>query len=435
MMKVMLMFKKLRNSMMMFNILTVSLVMLTAFSIIFFVISGNVERENLQRLQSVSAMFFLPNRTLPDGVTDSNIILPPANGRFSVEYGVSFVLFVKDGELKNVNSQLDLADDVYARAFEMAGAAQSGEITLEGRTWLYEVAETPPRIGSFPNPLEGLDYTRIVFLDITNSVKILRTLLVTLGGVGFAVLLALFLISYRFAIRAVRPIEENYNSQKQFIADASHELRTPLAVISANVDAITASGEETVDSQKEWFGYIRSELKRTGKLVDDLLYLAKSENIRSEGNLPFDFSVVCETACASMEAVLYDSGKSMETDIAKGIIVNADREKITGLLYIMLDNAGKYTPKGGTIKVTLVPENEKALLRVMNSGEGIPEEDLPKIFDRFYRSDSSRSTETGGSGLGLSIAKTIVENSGGTISAESANGVTTFTVRLRLSKN
>lgn len=435
MMKVMLMFKKLRNSMMMFNILTVSLVMLTAFTIIFLVISGNVERENHQRLQSVSAMFFMPNRTLPDGVEDTNVMLPPVDGRFSVEYGVSFVLFVKDGELKNVNSQLDLADEVYALAYEMVGTAQSGKTTLEGRTWLYEVAETPPGIGGFPNPLEGLDYTRIVFLDITNSIKILRTLLMTLGGVGIAVLLALFWISYRFAIRAVQPIEENYNSQKQFIADASHELRTPLAVIGANVDAITASGEETVDSQKEWFGYIRSELKRTGKLVDDLLYLAKSEIIRSEGSLPFDFSVVCETACASMEAVLYDSGKSMQTDIEKGVTVIADREKITGLLYIMLDNAGKYTPKGGIITVTLVSENDKAVLRVLNSGEGIPAEDLPKIFDRFYRSDASRSTETGGSGLGLSIAKAIVENSGGTISAESANGATTFTVRLRLSKN
>ena len=320
------------------------------------------------------------------------------------------------------------------RPLKKRGNAQSGKITLEGRKWLFSVVETPPRLGGFPAIPDNSDYTRMVFLDITNSVKILRTLLITLGCVGIAVLLALLWISYRFAIRTVRPIEENYNRQKQFIADASHELRTPLAIISANVDAITASGEESVDSQKEWFDYIRAELKRTGKLVDDLLYLAKSESIRSEGNLPFGFSVVCETVCASMEAVLYDSGKSLKTDITKGITAIADGEKIAGVLYILLDNAGKYTPNGGKIAVTLHCENDKAVLRVINSGEGIAETDLQKIFDRFYRSDTSRSAETGGSGLGLSIAKTIVENSGGTITAESANGVTTFTVKLRLQK-
>ena len=426
----MLMFKKLRNSMMMFNILTVSLVMLTAFTVIYLVTNGNIQRENHQRLQSVSAMFFIPNRTPPIGVTDPNIEVPSAGERFSVEYGVSFVLFVSDGVLENVNSQLDLAENVYIEAFEKAGTAQSGKIVLEGRTWLFQVAETPTIINNFSNIPEGLDYTRIVFLDITDSIKILNTLLITLGVVGAAVLVALLWISYRFAIRAVRPIEENYNKQKQFIADASHELRTPLAAISANVDAVTASGEDSVDSQKEWFGYIRAELNRMEKLVDDLLYLAKSENIRTEDSFSFDLSLVCEKVCASMEAMLYDNKKSMKIHIEKGITIAADSEKIAGVLYILLDNAGKYTPNGGEIAVTLGCENEKAVLRVSNSGEGIAAEDLSKIFDRFYRSDSSRSTETGGSGLGLSIAKTIVENSGGKISAESSNGITTFTVVL-----
>jgi len=427
-------FRKLRNSMMLFNMLTVSLVMLAAFSVVYLVTQRNIQRENTQRLQAVSGMFFFPNRTLPDAVTGLENIRPAAGDRFSVEYGVSFVLFVKDGKLENVNSQLDLDDSVYARAFEMAGTERNGEITLEGRKWLFRVMEAPREAGDIPNLPEGFADTRIVFLDVTHSVRIMQSLLATLGIVAFAVLLALFFISYRFAARAVRPIEENYNKQKQFITDASHEFRTPLAVIGANVDAITASGEETVDSQKEWFGYIRSELKRTGKLVDDLLYLAKSEQVKGEDSLPFDLSAVCETACASMEAVLYEGGKTMRTDIAKAISVTADSGKITGVLYILLDNAGKYTPEGGNITVRLSAESEKAVLRVINTGEDIPAEDLPRIFDRFYRSDASRSTQTGGSGLGLSIAKTIVEHSGGTISAQSGGGITTFTVMLRTTK-
>jgi signal transduction histidine kinase len=434
------MFKKLRNSIMMFNVLVVSLVMLAAFAVIYLVTHGNIERENGQRLQAVSSMFFSPNRTLPAGLRppdwapDSNTEITTAPERFSVEYGVSFVLFVKDGQLANVNSQLDLDDSVYIEAFQKAGNLQSGQITLADRKWIFSVAETPPMVGRFPNATNSESDLRIVFLDITNGSNILRTLMITLASVGFGVLLVLFWVSYRFAVRAVQPIEENYNRQKQFIADASHEFRTPLAVISANIDAVTVSGGASVNSQKEWFDYIRSELKRAGKLVDDLLYLAKSENIRQEDNLPFNLSLSCETVCASMEAVLYDGSKSLKTDIAENITVVADGEKIARVLYILLDNAGKYTPKDGKIAVTLKREGDKAILRVTNNGNGIAASDLPRIFDRFYRTDSSRSTETGGSGLGLSIAKTIVENSGGTITAESANGVTMFTVKLHTQK-
>jgi signal transduction histidine kinase len=299
------------------------------------------------------------------------------------------------------------------------------------------VGPRPP--GNMPEELRPPESAKeryeLILTEIADSEKALGELLLTLAAIAAAALAALVYVSYRFAAVAVRPIEENYNKQKQFIADASHELRTPLAVIGANVDAIAASGEEKVSSQREWFGYIRAELRRTGKLVDDLLYLAKSESVRRGERLPFDLSAVCETACASMEAVLYENGRSLKTEIAPGVSVSADSGKIAQALYILLDNAGKYTPPGGEISVTLARENGRAVLRVTNSGGGIAPEALPKIFDRFYRADASRSAETDGFGLGLSIAKTIAENSGGTISAESSGGLTTFELRLRCAKN
>lgn len=428
------MFKKLRNNMMLFNLLTVSLVMLAAFTVIYLVTYGNIERENQQRLKSVSAMFFVPNHTPPAGVTNGDFQPPAASERFSVDYGVSFILFIKDDRLENVNSQLDFEYSVYREAYEKAGAADRGKITLADREWLFAVVPTPPKENL--NRLPGeMQYTRMVFLDITNGIRLLRTLMFTLTGVGVGVLLALVWFSYRFALRAIQPIEESYNKQKRFIADASHELRTPLAIIGANVDAIESNGEESVESQKEWFDYIHAALNRTGKLLDDLLYLAKSDGPQSEYNLPFDLSVVCERVCASMEAVLYDNGVSMETDIEKNVIAVADSEKITQVLYILLDNAGKYTPPGGKILFTLTRTNDRAIARVTNSGHGIGVEDLPKIFDRFYRTDASRSTETGGFGLGLSIAKTIVDRSGGVITAESTGGLTTFTVKLKQGQN
>jgi signal transduction histidine kinase len=428
------MFKKLRNSIMIFSLLSVSLIMLTAFSVIYLVTHGNIEQENQQRLRAVSAMFFYPNRIRPGSLDSFDTDLLPESQQFSVEYGVSFVLFVKDGRLENVNSQLDFDDSVYAEAYTKIGTEQSGRISLADRKWIFIVAPALSQNDEMRAHLSMADYTRIVFLDITNGTMILRTLIITLACVGVAVLLALLWISYRFAVRTVRPIEENYNKQKQFITDASHELRTPLAVISSNVDAITSSGGETVDTQEEWFGYIRAELKRTTKLVNDLLYLAKSENIRKYDIKAFCLSEVCEKICASMEAVFYEKDKYMETAIASDVTVVADEEKISQILYILLDNAGKYTPEQGHIKVVLFKNKGWAVIRVSNTGGGIDASDLPRIFDRFYRVDTSRAAETGGSGLGLSIAKTIVEHFGGTITVKSADGTTTFEVKLRCQK-
>jgi len=414
------MFKKLRNKMLLFNMTTVSIVILTAFSVIYFVTYSNTERENRRQLRTMTAMPFVASRPAREG---KNEPVPVPGWFFGTDYRVSFILFTKNGRLENINSHLDFDDSFYAEALEKIAGKPAGKITLGARRWAYMTSEAPM--------YETSQYRQIVFLDITNSVKTLRDLLITLSCTGIAVLLVLFWFSYRFAERAIRPIEESYNKQKQFVADASHEFRTPLSIISANIDAIEASANESVESQKEWFGYIRAELKRTAKLVDNLLYLAKAENVDYERNTPFDLSRACETACTSIEAMLYDNGISLDTKIKENITILADGEKITQVLYVLLDNAGKYTPRNGRIIFSLDIEQEWAVIRVSNTGQGIDPKDITKIFDRFYRPDTSRSQETGGFGLGLSIAKTIVERSGGRINAESSGGITTFTVWLK----
>jgi two-component system sensor histidine kinase CiaH len=414
------MFKKLRNQMLLFNIITISLVIVVAFSVVYFATYNKIEHENKRRLQAMSMMPLRPNRPFPGGGIERSFALE----KFGADYRVSFVLFAKNGELKNINSHLDFEDSVYKEALGKIGKRPMGKITLGGRRWAYMI--------SLVSLYGQNQYEQIVFLDITNGIKTLRALLITLTGVGFAALLVLFWFSYYFAARAVRPIEESYYKQRQFVADASHEFKTPLAIISANIDAIEASAKESVESQKEWFGYIRAELQRSTKLVDNLLYLAESENVNLDGNAPFNLSHACETVCASLEAVLYETGISLDTKIKGDIIVPSDGEKITQVLYILLDNAGKYTPRHGRIMVSLGLEQEWAVLRVSNTGQGIAAGDMSKIFDRFYRPDVSRSQETGGFGLGLSIAKTIIERCGGEISGESGESLTTFMVRLRV---
>lgn len=413
------MFKKLRNKMLLFNMISISLIIVIAFSVIYFVTYSNTERENWRQLQAITGMPFVPNRPIPDTSNDR----PPVPERFGADYRVSFVLLIRNGNLENINSYLDFEDDIYEEALKKTGEKSTGKISLDGRKWAFMTLEVPSHLET--------ENKKIVFLDITNSAKTLRSLLITLFCTGLAVMLILLWFSYRFAVRAVRPIEESYNKQKQFVADASHEFKTPLSVISANIDAIEASANESVESQKEWFGYIHEELRRTTKLVDNLLYLAKAETVNFGGNTPFNLSYACETVCASMEAVLYESGISFETKVSENIIILADSEKITQVLYILLDNAGKYTPRNGHILISLGLEQEQAVVRVCNTGRGIDSKDLPKIFDRFYRPDTSRSQETGGFGLGLSIAKTIVERSGGQICAESNGEMTTFTVQLK----
>ena len=416
------MFRKLRNSIMLFNIITVTLVMIAAFSIIYLVTAQNIERENIQRLQAMSVNFLNLDGAPPRTEPQQPLPYPTNDTRFSVEFGGSFTLFILNDELINVNSQLNLDQDVYTAAFTQTLGEPNGKLVLEGRTWQFR--QLIPPSGTGP------DSYRVIFLDITHNLRILQNLLFTLLGVGTAVLLALVFISYRFAKYAVQPIEQNYNKQKQFITDASHELRTPIAIISANIDAIASSGEETVNSQQEWLGYIRFELTRIGKLVHDLLELAQSEQTQLTESDPVNLSTVCKTAAASMEAMLYENGITLETAISPNLNVKGDSEKLTRVLYILLDNASKYTPQGGMITLQLLQENQQTVLRVTNTGEGIAPADLPNVFDRFYRGDKSRSSQIPGSGLGLSIAKSIVEQLSGSISCESGSGITTFSVKL-----
>jgi signal transduction histidine kinase len=487
--------------MLLFNLLSVSLVMLAAFAAIYLVTSRTIERENEVRLQAVSSMFSTPNRLPPEnGLPGSGFGPLAETERFSVDYGVSFVLFVKDGQLENVNSQIDLEDSVYNEAFEAMGNSEKGQVNLAGRAWIFAVASptsaaasassassaasassgntpstaapsapsgntpsaaapsapsnntpsdnapsgnAPSGTQSPPTGVNPMDrqsddgpYTRIVFLDITNNKRLMQTLLITLICVAVAVLLALFWLSHRFASQAIRPIEKSYDQQRRFTADASHELRTPLAIIGADVDAIEASDDETADSQRTWLNSIRAELAHTGKLVDDLLTLAKTESTDAENgsaSTAFDLSLLCETVCLSLEARLYDNEVSLEADIDRNVWITADHDRIRQVLAILMDNAGKYTPQGGSIVLSLKRNKSQAVLKVANNGAGIDPLDLERIFDRFYRTDTSRSSETGGFGLGLSIAKAIVERLGGSISAASVDGLTTFTVCLRLS--
>ena len=269
----------------------------------------------------------------------------------------------------------------------------------------------------------------IVLLDRTNEVSTMTRLLVILAGIFALSLVVLFLLSVLLSKWAVTPIEDAWNRQRVFFSNASHELKTPLAVISANLDVITSNPDETVAEQGKWFGYIRSEADKMSRLINEMLYIAREERTDSKTVMAeLDLSEAAEGACLAMEAVAFEKGKTLITDIEPNVTVKGDKESLTRTINILIDNAVSHSSEHSEITVRLKKSRGKAKLTVENQGKPIPKEDLQRIFDRYYRTDASRSRDTGGFGLGLAIAKTVAEKHGGSITAESDESRTVFTL-------
>ncbi|MBP5752044.1 MAG: HAMP domain-containing histidine kinase [Treponema sp.] len=268
----------------------------------------------------------------------------------------------------------------------------------------------------------------VIIMDRVNELRHQRNFLYFSLLIYFASLIVFFIVAWIGSYFTVVPVREAFDKQKQFIADASHELKTPIAVISANIEVLQ---QEIKDNK--WLEYIKTENSRMSALVKDMLYLAKND----AGHTDFvfvPFNVCDAVACCVLpfESVAFEQGKKLELNVPKKEIkVRGDEEKIKQSVIILTDNALKNSEKGAVIRVTVEEDNSKVLIKVYNTGHGIPAKEIPLIFNRFYRVDSSRARATGGYGLGLAIANTIVTNHKGKISVESQlDSYTQFTVSL-----
>ena len=219
------------------------------------------------------------------------------------------------------------------------------------------------------------------------------------------------------------PVEESFEREKRFLADASHELKTPIAVIMASADAYSN------DKDKKWINNIKSESERMEKLVKDLLDLTKLENNKEIALKEENLSRIIESSVLTFESLFFDQNIKLDYDIEGNIKCNCNQDAIKELMSILIDNAIKYSDKKGNVKINLYKDND-IILEVINKGIAIKDEDREKIFDRFYKVDQSRNRKNNNYGLGLSIAKKIVELHNGTIEAFSKDGYTTFKVIL-----
>lgn len=269
---------------------------------------------------------------------------------------------------------------------------------------------------------------RVIFLDCGRSLSSFRTTLlasVSLAVLGLAAVLFLLLILSR---RIVRPMAESYEKQRQFITDAGHELKTPMTIISADADLA-----EMECGENQWLTDIRRQAQRLTALTNDLIYLSRMEEEQPKLQyIDFPISDVVEEMAQSFAAPARSQDKDFQVQVQPMLSFKGDEKGIRQLVSILLDNALKYSSPGGQLALRLEKQGRNLLLTVSNTCAQLMEQDkLPHLFDRFYRTDQSRNSQSGGYGLGLSIAKSIVSAHKGKIRAESPDG-TQLTIQVTL---
>lgn len=402
------MFNKLKRKFILINLALLTTVFVGIFGTIYGTTVANLKREI--------------NMTLQATLRDSK----PGGEKTPMKYGRISIDLDNSGNIIRASTLLDLDTDTLE---ELTSAAlinpeSSSTVKVDGTNYAFL-------------KLTSNHGTKIVFLDKSDYETLLFQLLETFIIVGAVSLIFLLAISIYLTNKSIQPIKDTFEKQKQFIADASHELKTPLAIIRTNTSLVLSNPYDSVKNQSKWLNYISTQTDRMSELINEMLSLAKLDVEENKAIFTtINLSKTVESMILGFEAIFFENGILLDTNIEKNISINGDEESIKKLFSIIMDNAIKYTNKNGKVDVTLIQDKNKVKLKIMNTGEGIPSEHLEKIFERFYRVDSSRVRETGGYGLGLSIAKSIVEQHKGKIHAESNIGKdTTFVIELPYSPN
>lgn len=345
-----------------------------------------------------------------------------------------FYAFDNNGELAN-------SSEVYPE-FQKAVREKINEWNVEDGGVVITIAERNGRdailmMSSLP-VMVGDERLGTVYVgrDVTEFYKLLKNLFIAMMLISLLFLLLASGGGYMMAGRAIIPIRKSYERQREFVADASHELRTPLSIFMASVDVIQGDKDSNMSPVvKQVISDMKDEIKKMSNIVSDMLTLAHADaapiHIIKER---FNLKPVAEQAVRSLCLFAHKKNVEFSMEIQGEVWIVADKERISQLLFILLDNAIKYTPAGGKVYVGVAAFESKGrgiILTIKDTGMGIPPEYQELIFERFYRVDKARSREIGGSGLGLSIAKWIVAAHEGEIKVRSKVGEgSTFTVTL-----
>ena len=274
-----------------------------------------------------------------------------------------------------------------------------------------------------------LAYTLFDWTEQRNTVL---TLGVTLLGVFLISLVVITGLSYILAFSATKPVQEAFDKEKALLANASHELKTPITVAKTNIDLVLSSPNQTIAENRRWLEGAKYQIDRMNSLILQMLELSRLERqdyVADKSDL--NISNLIEGVLLSFEAGCYENNIRFVSSLQPDVYFKCNKVETEKLITILVDNAIKYTPRGGEISVTLAKTLKNISIKVTNTGDGIPPEQISKIFDRFYKLDESHKEAGKSFGLGLSIAKLISQSMGGDVSCFSEVGrYTTFEITL-----
>ena len=378
-----------------------------------------MKKQNEQMLQSHAQMYNLPNAfdqmmppnvPRPDGNHGFKPGFDPESPKFQLSTFYSVAVSYKGEilEIKNDSPTVYASDDL---------AQMAKDIIKDGKS-----TGTKDNLTFLKTDKNG--YVLVVFMDntvVNESAMTLFRYTLIFGGVALVVF---FFLSRFLAKKIVAPLEESYQKQRQFISDAGHELKTPVSVVSANAELLS---RELGDNQ--WLQNIQYENERMGLLVGQLLDLARTENVTPQMEC-IDFSRLVAGETLPFESVAFEKGLVLNSNITNGITVEGNSTQLKQLTSILLDNAIRHSKPAGEVRLTLTKDHGITELSVINKGDEIPAEHRDRIFERFYRVDTARNGEDKHYGLGLAIAKAIVDAHHGHIEVNCYNGLVEFHVRM-----
>lgn len=377
-------------------------------------------REMLDRADEMTALLEQNDGKFPEEPSrheQDDTETPPAKpendeknkSRFSVETPFETRYFTvtvdENGEVTDCDlDRIAAVDEETAEEYTQTAQQKNKTTGFQG-IYRYRVTETE-------------DGAKYVFLDCRREISNFRTVLVTTISVSLLGLAAVFVLVVIFSRMVFRPVEESIQKQKRFITDASHELKTPLTIIDANTEVM-----EMESGESQWTKSTRKQIQRLSGLVQQLVTLSRLDEEKGlEEKCEFNLSEAVSECVQPYESLAQTREKNLTLNIEENLTYTGDERSIRQLAGILMDNAVKYSSENGNITLTLKKKGKKIFLEVYNDADDLPQGKLDVLFERFYRLDSSRNSGTGGSGIGLSVAKAIVQAYKGKITAENKNG-------------
>lgn len=410
------MFKKLKKDFVILNMSSIALLMLTVLATVYLFVYQNTISDLRRRVGLVAGNTNPVQNISPNDGFEYDTLIPS-------DYALSFNIKIDENEnIEKIYTYIDMPFESYKKAKDSAlkNNKRYGAVKLQKRTWYYEVVDKEALVLT-PNGFQTTSiHDSISFIDMSDAKQTLNSILLSFGVVGTLMMGAIYLISVQFAKRAVVGIEGSWYKQKQFVADASHELKTPLAIIKTNLAALKSDV-----GSNQWLDNIDQEATRMDSLIKDLLLLAQAEELdMTLQKRDFNLSSMLESNLLIFEPKIFEANLKMTSNIAEDITLYNDSVKVDQVIKILIDNAIKYSLDQGLIQIKLEKNNKETVLTIENESETLSESDLNHVFDRFYRRDKARTGTNASFGLGLPIAKMMVEKMGGKITMTSSNNNT-----------